>query len=142
MLIELANGSTRQMAGSDNFDSLVGSNPVGVVFSEWPLAKKEAWDYIRPILVENGGWALFIYTPRGRNHGYTTYMNAVSNANWFAEKLGIEDTGVMTPEQVEEEIASGMTRAKARQEFNCSFEADESGQLISTRDILGAMERS
>ena len=33
MLIETVNGSIWQMAGSDNFDSLVGSNPVGVVFS-------------------------------------------------------------------------------------------------------------
>lgn len=73
MLIEAANGSIWQMAGSDNFDSLVGSNPVGVVFSEWALAHPDAWEYIRPILVENGGWALFIYTPRGRNHGYSTY---------------------------------------------------------------------
>ena len=37
MLIELVNGSTWQLAGSDNYDSLVGSNPVGVVFSEWSL---------------------------------------------------------------------------------------------------------
>ena len=64
MLIEMVNGSIWQMAGSDNYDRLVGSNPVGVVFSEWSLAHPEAWDYIRPILVENGGWALFIFTPR------------------------------------------------------------------------------
>ena len=76
MLIETVNGSIWQMAGSDNYDSLVGSNPVGVVFSEWALAMPDAWDYIRPILVENDGWALFIYTPRGRNHGYGTYAGA------------------------------------------------------------------
>ena len=63
MLIETLNGSMWQMAGSDNYDSLVGSNPVGVVFSEWSLANPDAWEYIRPILVENDGWALFIYTP-------------------------------------------------------------------------------
>jgi len=39
MLIELVNGSTWQLAGSDNYDSLVGSNPVGVVFSEWSLCE-------------------------------------------------------------------------------------------------------
>ena len=42
MLIELKNGSIWQMAGSDNYDSLVGSNPIGVVFSEWPLAVEES----------------------------------------------------------------------------------------------------
>jgi len=42
MLVETVNGSSWQMAGSDNFDSLVGSNPVGVVFSEWALAHPDA----------------------------------------------------------------------------------------------------
>src|SRR3954453_16142800 len=64
MLIETVNGSIWQMAGSDNFDSLVGSNPVGVVFSEWALSHPDAWECLRPILVENEGWALFIYPAR------------------------------------------------------------------------------
>src|SRR6185312_10723771 len=37
MKIELVNGAVWQLVGSDNYDSLVGSNPVGVVFSEWSL---------------------------------------------------------------------------------------------------------
>ncbi len=56
MAIEFKNGSIWQVVGSDNFDSLVGSSPVGVVFSEWALAKPDAWTYIRPILAENDGW--------------------------------------------------------------------------------------
>ena len=58
MRTELVNGSIHQCVGSDNFDTLVGPNPCGVVFSEWSLANPAAWDYIRPILAENGGWAL------------------------------------------------------------------------------------
>jgi phage terminase large subunit len=68
MLIRFKNGSTWQVVGSDNYNSLVGSPPVGVIFSEWSLAKPDAWTYLRPILAENGGWAVFIWTPRGRNH--------------------------------------------------------------------------
>ena len=142
MLIELKNGSIWQMAGSDNYDSLVGSNPIGVVFSEWPLAVEESWEYIRPILVENDGWALFIYTPRGRNHGYSTFQNALSDDKWFAEKLGIDDTGIMTREQIDDEIRAGMSKAKARQEFDCSFEADQADQLISTADVIAARKRT
>lgn len=63
MIIELVNGSTWQVLGSDNYNSLVGSPPVGVVLSEWALAKPDAWTYLRPILAENGGWAIFIWTP-------------------------------------------------------------------------------
>ena len=73
MFIRIRPGSTWQVIGSDNYNSLVGSPPVGVVFSEWALADPQAWAYVRPILRENGGWAVFIYTPRGRNHGATFY---------------------------------------------------------------------
>lgn len=141
MLIEVANGSVWQMAGSDNYDSLVGSNPVGVVFSEWALAHPEAWEYIRPILVENDGWALFITTPRGRNHAYATHQVALRSENWLAERLSIEDTGLMTPEQVQAEIDQGMSEAKARQEFYCSFEASSDDQLIGTQRVDAARER-
>ena len=69
MQIVFKNGSTFQLVGSDNFNSLVGSPPVGLVFSEYALSDPSAWGYLRPILLENGGWAIFNSTPRGRNHG-------------------------------------------------------------------------
>jgi hypothetical protein len=62
MQIELTSGSVWQVLGSDNYDSLVGAPPVGVVFSEWALAKPDAWTYLRPILAENDGWAVFLWT--------------------------------------------------------------------------------
>ena len=68
MFIEFKNGSTFQVVGSDNIDSIVGTNPLGVVFSEYSLQDPQAWDYIRPILAENDGWAIFNFTPRGDNH--------------------------------------------------------------------------
>lgn len=141
MLIETVNGSIWQMAGSDNFDSLVGSNPVGVVFSEWSLANPEAWEYIRPILVENDGRALFIFTPRGRNHAYRTWMAALEAETWFCERLTVEETGLITPAQIDEERRAGMSEAKIRQEFHCSFEADSDEQLIPHEMVAAAMER-
>lgn len=141
MLIETVNGSIWQMAGSDNYDSLVGSNPVGVVFSEWSLANPEAWEYIRPILVENDGWALFIYTPRGRNHGYATYMRALDAADWFAERLTVDDTGLVTLDQIQSEREAGMSDGKIRQEFYCSFEAESDDQLIQFSSVSEAQDR-
>lgn len=141
MLIETVNGSIWQMAGSDNYDSLVGSNPIGVVFSEWSLANPEAWEYIRPILVENDGWALFIYTPRGRNHGYSTFMRALEADNWFSQSLSVEDTGLVTTQQIQDERQAGMSDAKVRQEFYCSFEAESDDQLIKFSLIQEAMAR-
>ena len=40
MKIVFKNGSVWQCVGSDNYDALVGSNPVGVVFSEYSVTPK------------------------------------------------------------------------------------------------------
>ncbi len=129
MKIELKCGSVWQLCGSDNYNNLVGANPVGVVFSEYSLADPAAWDYVRPILAENGGWAVFIFTPRGRNHGYTLLQMAQQNPEWFAQVLSVDDTRrpdgqpVTTPEAIDEDRKSGMAEEMIRQEYWCSFDA-------------------
>lgn len=123
MRLTLKNGSIYQVVGTDNVDRLVGANPVGVVFSEYSLQDPRAWDYIRPILAENGGWALFIYTARGRNHGYDLLNVAKKNENWFQQVLSVEDTRAIPLSAIDEERASGMPEEMIQQEFYCSFDA-------------------
>ncbi len=65
MKVVMTSGSIIQVVGTDNIDSIVGTNPIGCVFSEYSLQDPRGWDYIRPILRENGGWSAFNYTPRG-----------------------------------------------------------------------------
>ena len=139
MLLRLQGGSTWQVVGSDNFDRLVGANPAGVVFSEWALADPRAWDYLRPILAENNGWALFIYTPRGRNHGAAMFDMASNTPGWFAERLTVEDTGIIPPERIEEERRSGMADELIRQEYFCSFQAALVGAYYGPQ--IEALER-
>ena len=127
MRIELKCGSAWQVVGSDNYDRLVGANPVGVVFSEWALTDPRAWDYVRPILAENGGWALFIYTPRGKNHGFDMYDMARHNPEWYCKLLTNDDTKTYSAEQINSERSSGMSEAAIAQEIYCSFEAANEG---------------
>jgi hypothetical protein len=123
-------GSQYQIIGGDNPDRIVGGNPIGVVFSEYAIMNPLGWDLVRPILNANGGWALFIYTPRGHNHGYKLLKNAKENpTDWFTETLTIHDTvkpngqPIMTDEMVQEEIRMGMPEELAAQEYYCDFEA-------------------
>ncbi|HSN18987.1 MAG TPA: hypothetical protein VLV87_12365 [Gammaproteobacteria bacterium] len=145
MTVELKCGSIWQVLGSDNYDRLVGANPVGVVFSEWSLTDPRAWDYVRPILAENGGWALFIYTPRGKNHGFELYDIARHHGDWFAEQLSVEDTGILRPEILAAERSSGMSEALIRQEYYCSFEAANEGsyygRLLEQAEQAGRVTR-
>ena len=129
MLIEFKNGSIWQIVGSDNYNSIVGAPPVGICFSEWALANPMAWPFLEPILEENGGWALFIYTSRGNNHGRTFYENAVKSDYWFGQKITAHETDVFDEKQLER-IKQGLIanygeelgRALYEQEYECSFE--------------------
>ena len=134
MMIEFVNGAIWQLCGSDNYDSLVGSNVAGVVFSEWSLTNPRAWDYIRPILAENGGWAWFNYTPRGKNHGYDLFQMAQRNDRWFAQSLSVDDTGVISPDIIQEERDSGMSEDMIQQEYYCSFDGGVEGSYFN--DLL------
>jgi hypothetical protein len=132
MKIELVNGSIYQCVGSDHFESLLGANPVGIIFSEWQRANPAAWDYLRPILRENGGWAIWIYTPFGRNHGKTTFdtftrLQAEGNPNYYAQISNITETGELTAEDIQEERDEGMSEAMIEQEYYCSFTAPTEG---------------
>jgi len=128
MLIRFKNGSTWQVVGSDNYNSLVGSPPIGLVFSEWALANPSAWAYLRPILRENKGWALFIYTPRGRNHGATLYEQYKDDPDWFVEKLTAKDTTVFSKHDLDLELRDYQRdfgrddgESRFRQEYLCDF---------------------
>jgi len=147
MLIRFKSGSSWQVVGSDNYNSLVGSAPVGIVFSEWALADPAAWAYLRPILAENGGWALFIYTSRGRNHGHTTFDMAKADPNWYAERLTVEDTGALPPHIVEQERREYVSlygeeagNALFEQEYLCSFDAAILGAYYGS-EILRAEQQ-
>lgn len=137
MSIDCINGSRFQIIGTDNIDRVVGTNPVGTVFSEYSLQNPTAWLLIRPILAENDGWAVFNFTPRGKNWGHELFTMAKSNPQWFASLKTVDDTlrdspgeegGPVVPMSIiEEERASGMSEEAIQQEYYCSFEGAMEG---------------
>ena len=141
MRVTFTNGSMYQVVGTDSINSLVGTNPIGCIFSEYSLHDPGAWDLIRPILLENGGWALFIYTARGRNHGYTLKEMALRNKKWFCEVLVAGDSGthradgsaVFSDAQIQEERDTGMPEEMIQQEYYCSFDAPMVGSYYGAQ---------
>jgi hypothetical protein len=151
MIIRFKNGSSWQVVGSDNPDSLVGSTPAGIVYSEWALSNPNVRAYLRPIITENNGWQIFITTPRGRNHAHKTYTAAKRNMeageDSFAQILDVNDTGALTPEQLAKELRDYIDdfgedygRAKFEQEYLCSFEAAILGAILARS--LGVAEKA
>lgn len=146
MAIRFKNGSLWQVIGSDNYDALVGTPPVGVVFSEWALSDPQAWSMIRPILAENNGWALFITTPRGRNHAKRMYDMACDSPDWFCQTLTAEETGVFSDEVLARERAELIAErgeddgeAIFQQEYLCSWSAALPGTYYAR--IIDRLER-
>lgn len=120
MRITLTNGSILQMVGADSIDRIVGTNPVGVILSEYALMKPEVWDYLSPILAENGGWAVFVYTPRGQNHAYHLMKKAEINPRWHVEILKVSHTKAVKEEDLLEQKLN-MSEALYNQEYECDF---------------------
>lgn len=150
MFIEFKCGSTWQVVGSDNFNSLVGSPPIGLVSSEHALSNPKAWSYLRPILVENGGWAIFISTYRGKNHFWELGEAAKDDPNWYFEVSPVSKTKAVDAGVLREEL-DFMTREMGRdaavamynQEWECdpdaaiqgSFYAGELSRAVAERRI-------
>lgn len=123
MRLVLKNGSIYQVLGADDPDKLVGINCAGAVFSEFALMDPQAWRLVLPILNENGGWAIFPSTPRGRNHFYDLVNNARGNPKWYVSIETITSTGAVDPEVVEEDRKMGVEEPLIQQEYFCSFDA-------------------
>jgi hypothetical protein len=145
MKLTTHNGIIYQVVGADKPDSLVGANPVGVILSEWSLMAPFVWELLQPILAENDGWCLFIFTPRGKNHGWKMLEMAKKNPNWFWEVLPNSVTKVIPDEAVQEMKDSGMSEEMIAQEIEVSFEAPVQGsyygKLINAAETQGRITR-
>ena len=146
MMLTFHNGSTSQLVGSDNFDSLVGSPPIGLVFSEYAISNPAAWSYLMPILEENGGWAGFNSTPRGKNHFKTMCEFAEKEEGWFYSSLNADETGVFSADQLlrilrqlQSQYGDEYGEALFRQEYYVSFDLALPGAIWG--DCLMIMEK-
>lgn len=131
MKIRAVNGSLFQIVGSDNFNSILGTNPLGITFSEFALQNPYAWGYFRPILAENDGWAVFNYTPRGDNHALQIHELAMNDSSWFSQVLTVDDTHAIPQAVLDQErreiIRLDGNDALFQQEYYCNFTVPMAG---------------
>lgn len=145
MRIELKNGSIYRIVGTDKIET-VGAGPVGVLHSEYSIARPKAADLISPMLMENKGWEAYVYTPRGNNHGKRKFDNFkaqqdAGNANYFAQLLTLYDTNAYPPDEtLAAERAAGKDEALIRQEYLCDWTAANVGSVWG--DLIEAIEKA
>jgi hypothetical protein len=122
MSIHLINGSLIQVLGSADIDRLMGSNPYGIIFSEYAMTTDtRVFPLLLPILRASDGWCIFISTPRGKNNFYELYNIALQNPDdWFCYRLSVEDTKHISVEDIKKDVDSGaISYDMAQQEYYC-----------------------
>lgn len=129
MKIELVNGSIWQLVGADNYDRLISSNPRHVTYSEFAVQNPMARNIIRPILAENDGSELIITTPRGYNHAWDLWNQAIKSPHWFTSLKTVDDTGCISVQALAVEKAE-MPDELYRQEFFCDYSAANVGSVL------------
>lgn len=134
MRLRFKNGSVIQVIGSNDYDSaLVGTNPQFIVFSEYSLQDPRAYQFSRPILTGNQGGALFLSTPRGRNHLWDLYQVASNSPDeWFCYKLTVDDTKHINVADIRKEVELGeLSEGMVNQEYYTSFDEGQDGYFYS-----------
>jgi phage terminase large subunit len=145
MTIELFNGSRLILAGSNNFDSLMGTNPVTIIYSEFSLHNPLARQYLNPIIIQNDGREYLQFTPRGMGHSWEVFNTLKENPEYLIQHLSVEQTfkhdgnRIITAEDIKRAKDLGMSEEMIRQEFYVDFTVGNMGAYY-TREMAD-MER-
>lgn len=144
LTVKYPNGSKLFLAGSENIDALRGIGLWGVGFDEYPQQPSNLFsEVISKCLADHLGYAIFFGTPKGKEHLYRTYKNAIGNPEWTVIFKTIDDslrdeTGetIENLRQALEDdkrlVAQGMiTQDEFNQEWFNSFEAAIKGSYYS-----------
>lgn len=132
--IEFINGSTLELKGADNEDSLRGIGLNKIVIDEMAYMKKEAWtEVLRPALTDKKGSAVFIGTPDGFNHFYDLYQKGRSGEDgfksWYFKSI---ESPYLDPLEIEA-ARKELDERTFRQEYEASFET-ASGRVYYSFD--------
>ena len=103
LTLELINGSTISLKGAEKPDNLRGRSLDFVVLDEFADMRPEAWyEVLRPSLSDRQGNALFIGTPKGRNHFYDLWTKgADENIDWRSFQYTTIEGGHVDQQEIE-----------------------------------------
>lgn len=123
LLVTLVNGSEICLKGADNEDSLRGVGLDYVVLDEYGTMKPNVWqEIIRPMLTDRKAPALFIGTPKGKNHFWELWMKGQRKDGNFSSYQAKTEQNPYIPRSEIVEAKTVMNERYFRQEFEASFE--------------------
>ena len=122
LTLRLINGSVIALKGAEKPNNLRGRALDFVVLDEFADMRPEAWyEVIRPSLSDRQGGALFIGTPKGRNHFYDLWAKAKDGAkDWESFQYTTLQGGNVPPEEIEAARAD-LDERTFQQEYEAAF---------------------
>lgn len=109
--------------GADNPNAFRGQYFDGVVQDEVGDQSPLVWSQnLLPTLADRHGWAVFIGTPKGRNHFYNIFNRSKAEQNWFSFMLRASESHILSDEELELQRRE-MSEEEYQQEYECSFDA-------------------
>ena len=123
--LDLINGSSIELKGTENAMALRGRSLAGVVLDEAAFMDRDVWaEVIRPALADKQGWALFISTPDGTASWFYDmwcFCGEQELDDWQRWSFTTIEGGNVKEEEVEA-ARSQLDARTFRQEFEASFE--------------------
>ena len=123
--LDLINGSSIELKGTENAMALRGRSLAGVVLDEAAFMERDVWaEVIRPALADKQGWALFISTPDGTASWFYDmwcFCGEQEWDDWQRWSFTTIEGGNVKAEEVEA-AKSQLDPRTFRQEFEASFE--------------------
>lgn len=119
-------------------NSLRGDYADLLILDEFSFMKYEAWGQVgAPMLLDNGGDAIFIFTPFRKNHAYALYQRALADdrGRWGAWHFSSLENPHLDGEALDE-LTEDMTEEDYQQEILAKF-LDNAGAVFR-RLALGA----
>lgn len=135
--VKLINGAVIQLFGADNPDSLRGAYFDGVVLDEFADIRPTLWSsVVRPMLVDRKGWAIFIGTPKGKNHFWDLWRDTQKQPDWYHLRLPASESNIVGQDELDAALKD-MGVDMFMQEFELSFDAAIKGAFYGEQ--LGEM---
>jgi len=100
--LTLVNGSTITLRSSENRDTLRGTKYDFIALDEFADMHPDTWlSVLRPTLSDTGGHAMFIGSPKGRNHFWDLWSSASAQEDWSSHQYTTIEGGQVPAEEIE-----------------------------------------
>lgn len=122
-ILEFGNGGRIRTKTAWDADTLRGDYADLLILDEYSLMDPSAWGLVgAPMLLDNNGDAVFIFTPQRKNHAHHLYVRALQDdsGRWGAWHFTSHDNPYLSEEALAE-ITADMTTDEYRQEIMAEF---------------------